>query len=238
MPKKQIIGSIIIIIILSFICMYIYDNYKVESTTTLVVDSSTDEKGIKEYYSDKNANYYLYNIGGVEIDFTDRDLELDRALEAKQTTMEEVLGMLTKKVSMNNVNLYQNDDLSILECKLDNNKYNYLFGGPSMEYKEGMCAKDPYICSFNKMYYVIYIGDNKTNDNMFLTIKDDSDTATIQVSKDIAKKLEENKYYTFTFGSTNEEIDDDIKNVFDNNIILKINEVVDPTLEKNITDCK
>jgi len=238
MPKKQIIGSIIIIIILSFICMYIYDNYKVEATTTLVVDSSTDEKGIKEYYSDKNANYYLYNIGGVEIDFTDRDLELDRALEAKQTTMEEVLGMLTKKVSMNNVNLYQNDDLSILECKLDNNKYNYLFGGPSMEYKEGMCAKDPYICSFNKMYYVIYIGDNKTNDNMFLTIKDDSDTATIQVSKDIAKKLEENKYYTFTFGSTNEEIDDDIKNVFDNNIILKINEVVDPTLEKNITDCK
>ena len=88
MPKKQIIGSIIIIIILSFICMYIYDNYKIEAKTTLVVDSETDEKGIKEYYSDKNANYYLYNIGGVEIDFTDRDLELNRALEAKQTTME------------------------------------------------------------------------------------------------------------------------------------------------------
>ncbi len=238
MPKKQIIGSIIIIIILSFICMYIYDNYKIEATTTLVVDSEIEEKGIKEYYSDKNANYYLYNIGGVEIDFTDRDLELNRALEAKQTTMEDVLGMLTKKVTMDNVNLYQNDDLSILQCKLDNGKYNYLFGGPSMEYKEGMCAKEPYICSFDKMYYVIYIGDNKTNDNMFLTIKDDDDTATIQVSKDIANKLSENKYYSFTFGSTNEEIDDNIKSVFDNNIILDIVEVTDPTVVTNKTDCK
>jgi len=238
MPKKQIIGSIIIIIILSFICMYIYDNYKIEATTTLIVDSETDTKGITEYYSDKNANYYLYNIGGVEIDFTDRDLDLNKALEAKQTTMEKVLGMLTKKVSMDNINLYQNEDLSVIQCKLDNGKYNYLFGGPSMEYKEGMCYEKPYICSFNKMYYVIYIGDNKTNDNMFLTIKDDSDTATIQVSKEIANRLSENKYYSFTFGSTNEEIDDNIKSVFDNNIILEINEVIDYTLEKNIADCK
>jgi len=101
-----------------------------------------------------------------------------------------------------------------------------------------MCAKEPYICSFDKMYYVIYIGDNKTNDNMFLTIKDDDDTATIQVSKDIANKLSENKYYSFTFGSTNEEIDDNIKSVFDNNIILDIVGVTDPTVVTNKTDCK
>ena len=107
-----------------------------------------------------------------------------------------------------------------------------------MEYKEGMCEEKPYLCSFDKIYYVIYIGDNKIDDSMFLTIKDDNDTATIQLPKEVTDQLEENNYYQFTFGSTNEEIDDNIMSVFDNNIILEINEVDNVETAVNKTDCK
>ena len=226
MPKRQIIGSVIIIIILSFICMYIYDNYKIEAKTVLIPES-VNNLGIREYYKDKNNGYYLYNIDGMEVDFTDRDLELNKALEARQISIEEILELLTQKYSIENATLYQNEDISVLECKLDNGKYNYLFGGSSMEYKEGMCSDKPYLCKFDKIYYVVDISPSKVSDDMYITLRSDYDTetSTIEVSKDISIKLLENNYYSFTFASSNKFIDGSIKEIFDNNMILDIKEV-------------
>ena len=240
MPKKQIIGSIIIIIILSFICMYIYDNYKIETKTTIKVVENNENKEIKDYYSDKIGNYYLYNIDSIEVDFTDRDLDLDRALEAKQITMEEVLNLLTKKFETKNAKLYQKDNVSILQCELENGKYNYIFGGESMEYREGMCDKTPYLCTFDKTYYVIDISESKTNKDMYLTIRSDIDTetSTIKVKENVAANLEAKKYYKFTFGSRKENVDSEIKDVFDNNIILKTEEIIGQYIDSNNNECK
>ena len=117
MPKKQIIGNIIMIIILSLICMYIYDNYHVEKETNLIVETGNNNKTVVNYLNTKKNDYYLYNIDNIIVDYPDRTLELNRALEMKQITMKEVLEYLEEKVNMNDGNtiLYQNADFSLLQ---------------------------------------------------------------------------------------------------------------------------
>jgi len=208
--------------------MYIYDNFKVEKETTLIVESGTNNNTIVSYLSTKNIDYYLYNIDNIIVDYTDRTLELNRALELKQITMDMVLEYLEEKVNLNdgNIILYQNDDFSLLKCTLENGKINYIFGSKSMIYKDSFCDDIPYLCSFIKTYYVLDISEGK-DENAYLTLKSTAseEVATIQIAKETIATLEIANYYKFKFASANDSIDSDIKSIFDNNVILEISKV-------------
>ena len=225
MPKKQIIGSIFIIVLLSIVCIYIYDNFKVEKKTVLIASiSNTDD--VKEYYIDNKRGYYIYGLDSVVVDYTDRTLELSKALEAKQINIEEVLTYLKRQISLDNdkVVMYQNDSFSVVECRLDDGKTNYIFGKPDLEYKEGLCSNIPYLCSFTKTYYVLDISDIKNSDNKYVTLKNSQseEVATIQIESKEASLLVEKNYYQFIFASMDKEIETDIKDIFGNNRILDI----------------
>lgn len=243
MPKMQIFKGTIIIVILAFICMYIYDNYKVETKTTIVVrNSATCSNNLKEYYKDSNNNkYYFYCIDDIIIDYTDRTLELKRALEAKQIDMEFVLSNLNKEYSVKDKKLtyYKNDDFSIIKCKTQSGKYNYIFGTKDMEYKEGVCEDTPYLCKFSKTYYVLDVNESKNKDNIYLTIKNDinSEVETIKLDSKYVNDLTENSYYQFDFGSKKEKIDQDIKDIFTNNTLIKVSLVENDSIKINDENC-
>lgn len=243
MPKKQMLGSIIILIILSFICMYIYDNYHVEKETKLIVESGNNNETIVNYYDTKKTDYYLYNIDNIIVDFSDRKLDLSKALELNQISMDDVLKFVEEKVNMNdgNIILYQNDDFSILKCSLSDGKTNYIFGSKSMVYKESFCGEIPYFCTFTKTYHVLDITDMKTNNELvYLTLKNDvtEEVATIEIEKTKVEDVLAGNYYSFKFASSNDQIDGDIKSIFDNNRIvnIKLVETEEEKINENI--CK
>ena len=165
MPKKRIIESIIIIIILGFVCKYIYDNYRVEPTTSLIIKEEVDCKdNIKEYYTTDKITFYLDCIDDVVVDFTDRTLELNKAYEARQIDIDAIKKLLKKKYTLNDkkVNYYENENIGMIECIFDN-KTNYIFG-KDIEYSEGICNERPYLTKFTKEYLVLDVSKSKTKD--------------------------------------------------------------------------
>lgn len=238
MPKKQILGSILIIVILCFICKYIYDNYKVEPTTTILVKDEVDCKdNIKEYYSNDEFTMYLDCIDDVVIDFTDRTLELNKAYEARQITISDIKNLLKKKYSLNDkkVNYYANDNIGMLECKLDDNKTNYIFG-KDIEYTEGLCSNKPYLTTFTKLYFVLDVSKSKTKNITYLTLEDNTldEVTTIQI--DNSYELKEDTYYIFTFGKYNNNASNDIKTTFNENVFLDVKEAVFTPSENDIQE--
>ena len=221
MPKKQILGTVIIIIILSFICMYIYDNYKMDVKTTIVVNYAS-ETGIVNYYQDSKDNkYYLYDLDDIIIDFNDRTLTLDRALSAKQIDFDFIYENLKKEYSINDdkVVFYKNEDFSLLECRNGDNT-NYIFGPSTMNYKESLCSDKPYICSFEVSYNILDITQSKDNEFSYITLSNGEEVETIKISIDNIQDLASGNIYKFTFGSLNGNIDKSIKDIFNNNILI------------------
>lgn len=240
MPKRQMVGSIIILAILSFICMYIYDNYRVEKKTTLIVETGNNNKTIVNYLNTKKSDYYLYNIDNIVVNYPDRKLDLSKALELQQITIDEVLTYL-EETSPNDGKtvLYRNDDFSVLKCTLDNGNVNYIFGHKSMAYKESFCAEKPYLCTFTKSYLVLDISEGKENYD-YLTLKNDAseEVATIQIDRNLITDLNVGNIYEFNFASFNDVVDGDIKSIFDNNQILDIKVVSEPEAIVNENICK
>ena len=241
MPKKQILGMGIIIVILSLICMYIYDNFKIEVKTTIVVNYSEKDELLNYYQDRDNNHYYLLGLDNIIIDYTDRTLDLYRALDTKQIDMDFIFENVKKKYSLNDekVNFYQNSDFSLLECIKDDNTKNYIFGKNVMDYREGLCSDEPYLCSFNKKYYVLDITDSKDNKFKYLTLRSLStgEVDTIKLSGDYLENLYIGQYYIFEFASVNNSVDTTIKDTFNNNIVLEV--TPDNTIEQvNEEDCK
>ena len=226
MKKIQILKIGLLLIALCLVCKYIYDNYRVIPTTTLSVKEMEEcDNSLKDYYSTDKGDYYLYCIDDAVVDFTDRNLELDKALAARQIDIDTIKGMLTKKYSLNNkkVNYYQNDDISILEC-INKDKTNYIVG-KNFEYIEGMCDPKPYLTTYTKEYYVLDISNSKTKDIIYLTLKDDvvDEVDTISISNTYS--LKEGITYSFTFGKHSKDTLTTIKDIFKSDVLLDIKEV-------------
>ena len=241
MPKRQVLGMGIIIVILSFICMYIYDNFKVEVKTTVVVNYSEKDE-LVEYYQDRDNNsYYLLGLDSIIIDYTDRKLDLDRALNTKQIDMDFIFENLKEKYSINNdkVKFYQNNDFSLLECVKDDGTKNYVFGKDVMNYKEGLCKPEPYLCSFSKKYYIMDITDSNDLKNRYLTLKSttNGEVDTVKMDSSDLDNIYIGQYYTFEFASLNNDVDGSIKEVFSNNSIINI-ELDEDTKKINEDECK
>lgn len=237
MPKKQMLGSIIIVIILAFICKYIYDNYRVEPTTSLIIKEETNCKdNIKEYYVTDKITFYLDCIDDVVVDFTDRTLELNKAYEARQIDIDTIKKMLKKKYTLNDkkVNYYENENIGMLECIFDD-KVNYIFG-KNIEYSEGVCNERPYLTKFTKDYLVLDVSKSKTKDFTYVTLKDDTLDEVTTISLDNKYILKEDTTYKFTFGRYNTNNENDIKSIFTNNILLSTEEVKENDKEMIITE--
>lgn len=233
MPKKQILKSIIILVLLSFICIYIYNHYKVVNITELVITNKENCIGnLDLYYTDENGNnYYLYCLDKIVVDYKDRSLELNKALDRKQITMDFVYEEVKKNGSAISYDdggslKYSNDKFSLLACKTLSGNNDYYLGPSNMEYKEGFCIDTPYTCSFTRTYQVLDVSDSNDSKYTFLTLKEyqKEEVVTVKVKKELASNLLEDNYYEFKFGSVGKNDKVDIKTIFESNLLLMINE--------------
>lgn len=229
MPKKQIFGSIIILIVLSLICMFIYDEFKDEKNNhqkKLIVEKGGSKLSL--YYTDKNHHYYVYGLRKIMVDYGDHDLELDKALEAKQITIDEVIHLIgnDNKLSYGDGGSIKinNQDISLLQCHTTNGNRDYYFGPSNMVKKEGFCQEEAYICTFTKTYLVRDITESNDSKYIYLTLRafQDEEVFTVKVKKSLNSEIEEGKSYEFTFASIGNSKKEDIESIFTNHKLLSI----------------
>lgn len=233
MPKKQILGISVVLIILSFICMYIYDNFKVVNTTKLVIKEKKECTGnLDLYYTDSRGNnYYLYCLDKITVDYGDRKLDLNKALERKQITMDFVYEQVkengkTDSYSDGGSIKYNNDNFSLISCQTDLDNKDYYFGPSNMEYREGFCIEEPYACTFTKTYLVLDTSNSDDQKYVYLTLKEyqSEEVATIKIKRDNTFDFVEDIYYEFKFGSIGKSKNEDIETIFNSNLLLMINQ--------------
>lgn len=232
MSKKQMLGSVLILILLSFICMFIYDKFKNEQEnreTKLIVEKGDNKLTL--YYTDTTGrNYYLYGLDKITVDYGDRSLELNKALEAKQFTMDEVI----QWIGYSNKETYwdggstkiNNQDISLLMCQTVGEESNrdYYFGTSDMKKREGFCEEEPYICSFTRTYLVLDISASNDDKYVYLTLKmfQDEEVVTVKIDKDLVNDVVEDKYYEFQFTSIGNSSENDIQSIFKNHKLVSI----------------
>ena len=231
MSRKQILKSIIVLILLSFICIYIYNNYKIENVTKLVINENEECIGNLElYYTDTDGNnYYLYCLDGIIVDYGDRKLELNKALDRKQITMDFVYEEVKKNGRVNSYwdggsIKYSNDNFSLLKCQTIAGNNDYYFGPSDMEKREGFCQDLPYTCSFTRTYLILDTSISNDENYIYLTLREfqAEEVVTIKIEKAIVPEIIEDSYYAFKFASTGKSDKTDIKTLFESNRLLEI----------------
>ena len=74
------------------------------------------------------------------------------------------------------------------------------------------------ITSFTRTYQVLNIAESDDQNYLYLTIKrfQIDKVETVKVERNIANMVEVNKYYEFSFENASNEIEDNIKSIFEN----------------------
>ena len=217
MPKKQLFLSILILVILCLICMFIYNHYKVEKEIQLVISEKEACQGnLDLYYTDSSGNrYYLYCLDNIKVDYQDRILELNKALEAKQVTMDFVTSQLKKDSTSKEVTIMRNSSFSLLQCHTEEGNHDYYFGPSNMEQREGFCKEEPYSCSFVKNYLVLDVSESNDFQYRYLTLREyqGEEVVTVKVKREFIEEIEEDHYYAFQFGATGKSLEEDIQSL-------------------------
>lgn len=225
--------------------MVIYDKFKTEKEIKLVISEKENCHGnLDLYYTDTDGNhYYLYCLDGITVDYGDRTLELNKALEAKQISMDFVSFTLKKKDSFDDGSsiIYRNSNFSLLQCHTIEENKDYYFGPSNMDYREGFCKEEAYTCSFTRTYLVLDVSDSNDSEFIYLTLREyqGEEVVTVKVDRYLNEEILEDYYYEFQFGSTGKSKEIDIKNIFDSNILLSITSTDKVGLEQmNENVCK
>ena len=88
--------------------------------------------------------------------------------------------------------------------------------------------------NFTKTYNVLNIAESDDDNYLYLTIKQfqNDEVETVKVLKSLANGVEANKNYEFTFQYGNENIEDNIKSIFENATLVQIKETDKTGLEQ------
>ena len=233
MSKKQLLYSAMILILLCFVCRFIYHNFKLDhesiKTEVLVGDQEGCSNGLTLYYTDRDQrNYYLYCIDQITVDYKDHTISLDRALDTKQMTMDKLLNEVlpvtfTESYDDGGSQKYFSGNLSVIACNTLDGNQDYYFGPKDMKYQEGFCKKEAYICSFTKTYQILDVSESKDGESLYLTLKQfqNEEVVTVKISKELAVDIEEESYYEFTFASLGRG-EENIQSIFKDHRLLKI----------------
>lgn len=238
MSKRQMLTSVIILLILCFLCIFIYnnaerDNDNKKSVALYVTETKNCSDKLELYYTDSNgSNYYTYCLNSIVFDFGDRKLELKKALEMKQVSIGDILYKLEEQelyedggsILYRDNSKYSDLGVSILKCQTVDGNRDYYIGNKNMTYSDGFCIAKDYSCRFTRTYQILDISESNNELYLYFTLKQfqNDDVVTVKVSQEMGKSIEEDKYYEFTFVSKSKKYDDTIKDIFDNNELIEI----------------
>ena len=120
---------------------------------------------------------------------------------------------------------YTNNGLTLIKCNtLDGNRDIYI-GPKDMEYQESFCKNpDSSVKTFTKTYEVLNIALSNSDAYVYLTLRQFQyeEVETVKVLKSLNYDIAVGKNYEFTFEYSNENIEDNIKSIFNNATLTKI----------------
>jgi hypothetical protein len=134
-----------------------------------------------------------------------------------------------EKSGLENATLKNINTVNILE---DNKKYYFGFwlsDDFTEEYIkdiiETVVIEDNDIDTFTKTYQVLDITPSQTDGKSYLKLKQfqTEDEVTVEVYNSFSFDMEENKYYEFTFQKNGNNIEDNIKSIFENTNLISVN---------------
>ena len=120
--------------------------------------------------------------------------------------------------------MYFSKNNILVEFLLNNDKDIYI-GNTTMGYEEGFCKrKTTKSKEFIRTYKVLNIAPSNDENYLYLTIRQfqAEEVETVKISKNIYNNYEVNKCYEFTFKKTNQTLEDNIKSIFTNTKLIKV----------------
>lgn len=88
--------------------------------------------------------------------------------------------------------------------------------------------------TFTKTYNVLNVADSNDEDYLYITIRQfqEEEIKTVKVQRSLADIIEVEKDYEFTFQYTDKNVNEDIKSIFDNTVLISIKKTNKQGLEQ------
>ena len=238
---KIIIFFTAVIAISLFIGGFLGYTLKEEKDTSIVMPPNkpsiiTTESAncvLEKYLELDNYNIYVYCLDDLML-FQDDDLiDLKHKIQDDEKYLDELINGLKLAAELNDggTKIYEDADnytdngLTLIKCNtLDGNRDIYI-GPKDMEYQESFCKNpDSSVKTFTKTYEVLNIALSNSDAYVYLTLRQFQyeEVETVKVLKSLNYDIAVGKNYEFTFEYSNENIEDNIKSIFNNATLTKI----------------
>lgn len=204
-----------------------------EKSNPTIITVEATECNTKNYIELTDYNIYTYCLDHLMI-FTNNNLiELKNYVPDKPEFITELISNLELETELNDggtkiykdKNDYTNAGLTLIKCNtLDSNKDIYI-GPKDMEYQESFCKNiDNSLKTFTKTYEVLNVALSNSDEFIYLTLRQFQfeEIETIKVKKSLNYDITVGKNYEFTFEYTTEDIEDNIKSIFNNATLTSI----------------
>lgn len=188
---------------------------------------------LEKYLELDNYNIYAYCLDDLML-FQDDDLiDLKHKIQDDEKYLDELINGLKLAAELNDggTKIYEDADnytdngLTLIKCNtLDGNRDIYI-GPKDMEYQESFCKNpDSSVKTFTKTYEVLNIALSNSDAYVYLTLRQFQyeEVETVKVLKSLNYDIAVGKNYEFTFEYSNENIEDNIKSIFNNATLTKI----------------
>lgn len=188
---------------------------------------------LEKYLELDNYNIYAYCLDDLML-FQDDDLiDLKHKIQDDEKYLDELINGLKLAAELNDggTKIYEDADnytdngLTLIKCNtLDGNRDIYI-GPKDMEYQEFFCKNpDSSVKTFTKTYEVLNIALSNSDAYVYLTLRQFQyeEVETVKVLKSLNYDIAVGKNYEFTFEYSNENIEDNIKSIFNNATLTKI----------------
>ena len=204
-----------------------------EKSNPTIITVEATECNTKNYIELTDYNIYTYCLDHLMI-FTNNNLiELKNYVPDKPEFITELISNLELETELNDggtkiykdKNDYTNAGLTLIKCNtLDSNKDIYI-GPKDMEYQESFCKNiDNSLKTFTKTYEVLNVALSNSDEFIYLTLRQFQfeEIETIKVKKSLNYDITVGKNYEFTFEYTTEDIENNIKSIFNNATLTSI----------------
>ena len=204
-----------------------------EKNTPTIITVEATECNTKNYIELTDYNIYTYCLEHLMIFINNNLVELKNYVPDKPEFITELISNLELETELNDggtkiykdKNDYTNAGLTLIKCNtLDSNKDIYI-GPKDMEYQESFCKNiDNSLKTFTKTYEVLNVALSNSDEFIYLTLRQFQfeEIETIKVKKSLNYDITVGKNYEFTFEYTTEDIEDNIKSIFNNATLTSI----------------
>lgn len=188
---------------------------------------------LKNYLELDNYNIYTYCLDDLMF-LQDNDLiDIKNKIQTDEKYVNELINNLKVTAELNDggtkiykdSNNYTNNGLTLIKCNtLDGNKDIYI-GPKDMEYQESFCKNtNTSLKTFTKTYEVLNVALSNSDEFIYLTLRQFQfeEVETVRVAKSLNYDITTGKNYEFTFEYTTEDIEDNIKSIFNNATLTSI----------------